>query len=121
VILADDVIVEDLADFLWRRDAVARLDQRGFVFLADDVHAQLDALVADEHGGTGNELAHLVLTLAAERAVKRVLGIAAADLAHSCLRRPRRLGLTFITPSALKIRSARVTELTNAYKPSSRY
>ena len=83
VILADHVVVEDLADFLRGRNAVARLHQRGLVLLADDVHAQLDALVADEHRRPGNELAHLVLALAAERAVERVLRIAAADLAHS--------------------------------------
>jgi hypothetical protein len=32
----------------------------------DDVLAQLDALVADEHSRSGNELAHLVLVFAAE-------------------------------------------------------
>ena len=50
------------------------------MLLADDVHAQLDAFIADEHGRAGNELAHLVLALAAERAVEGVLGI--ARLAH---------------------------------------
>src|SRR3954454_17730120 len=84
--LTDDVIVENLADFLRRRDTVARLHQRGFVLLTDDVHAELDALIANEHGRSGNELAHLVLALAAERAIERVLRIAAADLAHSLLR-----------------------------------
>ena len=44
--------------------------------------AKLDALVANEDGRPGNELAHLVLALAAERAVERVLPIAAANLAH---------------------------------------
>ena len=82
VILTDHVVVENLADFPRRRNAVARLHQRGLVLLADDVHAQLDAFVANEDGRPGNELAHLVLALAAERAVERVLQIAAADLAH---------------------------------------
>src|SRR5262249_40999648 len=45
-------------------------------------HAQLDALVADKYGRTSDELAHLVLAFAAERAVKRILGIASTDLAH---------------------------------------
>jgi len=31
------------------RNAIARLHQRGFILLADDVHAQFDALVADEY------------------------------------------------------------------------
>src|SRR5262245_37760918 len=81
VILTDHVVVQDLADFLRRRDAVARLHQRGLVLLAEYIHAQFHALVADEHGRAGNELAHLVLALATERAVERVLRVA-ADLAH---------------------------------------
>ncbi len=51
--------------------------------LDDDVQAKLDAFVANEDGRPGNELAHLILALAAERAVERVLRIAAANLAHS--------------------------------------
>jgi len=82
MILTDDVVVEDFADLLRGRNTVARLRQRGLAFLADDVRTQLDTLVTNEDGRPGNELAHLVLTLAAERAVECVLGIAAADLAH---------------------------------------
>src|SRR5271155_4731174 len=85
VVLADDVVVEDLADLLRGRNLVARFRQRRLVLLADDVQAKLDALVANEDGRPGNELAHLVLALAAERAVERVLRIAAANLAHSGL------------------------------------
>src|SRR5262249_33067231 len=88
VILTDDIVVKDFANLLGGRNAVARLRQRGFILLADNVHAQLDALVADENGRAGDELAHLVLALAAERAVERILGFAAADLAH--LRTPTR-------------------------------
>jgi hypothetical protein len=44
--------------------------------------------VYDKYGRAGDELAHLVLALATERAVERILGIAAADLAH--LRIPTR-------------------------------
>ena len=69
MVLADHIVIEDLTDFLRRRDAVARFYQRGLVLLANDVHAQLDAFVADEHGRAGNKLANLVLALAAERAV----------------------------------------------------
>src|SRR5262249_28537345 len=82
VILTDHVIVEDLANLLGSWNAIARLHQRGFILLADDVHAQFDTLVADEYSRTGDELAHLVLALAAERAVERILRFAAADLAH---------------------------------------
>src|SRR6185437_8655228 len=68
MVLTDDVVVENLEDFLRRRDAIARLRQRGRLRLTDDVHAQFDALVADEDGRPGNELAHLVLALAADLA-----------------------------------------------------
>jgi hypothetical protein len=86
--LADHVIVQHLADFLRRRDAVARLHQRRLVLLADDVHAEFDALVADEYGRTRNEFADFVLALSTERAIQRVLGVARANLTHSCLRPP---------------------------------
>src|SRR5262249_59885232 len=84
----DDIVIENFAYFLRGRNAVARLHQRGPVLLADDVHAQFDAFVADKYGRAGDELEHLVLALAAERAVERILGFAAADLAH--LRTPTR-------------------------------
>ena len=83
--LANDIIVEDLEDLLWRRHALAGLHHRGLVFLSDDVHAQLDAFVADEDGRSGNQLANFVLALAAKRAVKRIFAVAptaVADLAH---------------------------------------
>src|SRR5262249_17923394 len=88
VILTDDIVVENFAYLLRGRNAVARLHEGGFILLADDVHAQLDALVADKYGRAGDELAHLVLALAAERAIERFLGFAAADLVH--LRTPTR-------------------------------
>ena len=50
VVLADDIIVKNFAYFFGGRNAIARLHQGGFILLADDVHAQLDALVADEYG-----------------------------------------------------------------------
>src|ERR1700694_2952052 len=92
MVLTDDVVIENFSDFLRRRDAIARFRQRGRVLLADDVHAQLDALVADEDGRPGNQLAHLVLALAAERAMERILGIASADLAHPCFPNRERPG-----------------------------
>src|SRR5439155_10922411 len=58
------------------------LHQRGLILLANDIHAQLDALVANEYGRAGDELAHLVLALAAERAIQRILRVATANLAH---------------------------------------
>ncbi len=84
VVLPDHVVVEHLADLARRRHAVARLHQRRLVLLADDVHAQLDALVADEHRRARDELADLVLALPAEGAVEGVLaGAVARRLAHA--------------------------------------
>src|SRR5579883_2750249 len=83
VILADHIVVEHLADIFGPRHAVARFDKGRLVLLTDDVHAELDAFVADEHGGAGDELAHLVLAFAAEGAVQRVLRVATAGLGHS--------------------------------------
>src|ERR1700728_4343459 len=120
VILADHVIIENLADLARRWNAVARLHQRGLVLLADDVHAQLDALVANEYGRPGNELAHLVLALAAKRAVERVLGIAAANFAHSRLRlhRQRRcVNSDSVLTAALTIRS-NAAPSTRTHRPS---
>jgi hypothetical protein len=100
VILADHIIIENLADFLRRGNAVARLDQRGFVLLADDVHAEFDAFVADEDRRSRDQLADFVLAFSTERTVERVLGIAAADLRHSSLRikSRERPALTILTP-----------------------
>src|SRR5262249_61246052 len=69
LILADHIVIEDLANLLGRRHAILGLDEGGLALLAADVHAQLDALVADEHGRPGDELPHLMLALAAEAAI----------------------------------------------------
>jgi hypothetical protein len=53
VILTDHVVVKNFADLLGSRNPFARLHQRGFILLPDDIHAKLDALVADKHGRTG--------------------------------------------------------------------
>jgi hypothetical protein len=66
VVLTDHVIVEDFTNLPRGRHAVARFDQMRLMFLANDVHAQFDALIADEHGGSGDQLANLMLRLAAE-------------------------------------------------------
>ena len=70
--LADDVLIQDGANLLGRGQLFA-----GFLLgilahvLADDVDAQVHALVADEHRGAGDELAHLMLAFAAEGAVEK--------------------------------------------------
>src|SRR5262249_25262250 len=70
---ADHVRVQDALDLLRCRHAIAGLHEGILVLLANDIHAQLDALITDEYGRSGDELAHLVLALPAERAVEGVL------------------------------------------------
>jgi hypothetical protein len=82
VVLPDHVVIENAANFPRRRHAVLRLDEVQLVLFTDDIHAQLDALVADEHGRSGDQLAHLVLALSAEGAVEGGLGITAGGVLH---------------------------------------
>src|SRR5262249_20944336 len=68
-LLADHVLVEDLLDLRRLRHGRGGSERLFLVaFLGDDVVAEVDALVADVDGGAGDELAHLVLALPAERA-----------------------------------------------------
>ncbi|MND40891.1 hypothetical protein D3C80_316380 [compost metagenome] len=69
LLLANDVLIENLDDVLGRGNAVAGLDHRGLVLFANDVHAQFDAFIADEYCRSCNQLADLVLALSAEGAV----------------------------------------------------
>ena len=76
MVLANDIVIQHLADFMRRRHTILRLHQRGFVLLADDVHAELHAFIANEYSGSGNQLAHLMLAFAAERTIEGVLAFA---------------------------------------------
>ena len=71
--LANNVIIQHVADFLRCRHAFARPHHSCLVFFADDVHAQFDAFVADEHRWSGDQLFHFMLALSTERAIKRIL------------------------------------------------
>src|SRR6186997_1577569 len=83
-LLPDHIVVEHLVDLGRRGNPVASLDQCRLGFLTDDVVAQLDAFIADEDGRARDQLADLVLRLAAEAAVKRALAVATAGkLGHS--------------------------------------
>jgi hypothetical protein len=52
------------------------------VLFADDIHAELDAFIANEHRRSRDELAHLMLALSAERTIQSALGIAARGFRH---------------------------------------
>ena len=86
VLLTDHVIVQHLADLARGRRSVGGLEAGGLRLLADDVHAEFDAFVADEHRGPGDQLAHLVLGLSAEAAIERVFAVAGAGIVgHAAL------------------------------------
>src|SRR5690606_10504433 len=84
-LLTDHVLVKNPADFFGRRKFVRAAFRLSFLhLLADDVVAQVDAFVADEYGGTGNQFAHFVLAFAAERAIEQLAGVlAVAGVSHS--------------------------------------
>ena len=70
VLLADDVLVEELLDFLGRRQRRAGAPVLEPVIVRDDVVADFDALVADEDRGSGNQFADVVLVFVTEGAPK---------------------------------------------------
>jgi len=86
-LLADDVVVQVGLD-LGRRGQVAARLAAGLTrgkFIPDDFVAQVDALVADKDRRTGDQLLHLVLALAAKRAVKGFFAGRAFFLGHGGL------------------------------------
>ena len=85
-VLADHVIVQRGADIARGGDAAVLLaGDPALGLFADDVVAQLDAFIADEHGRAGDQLAHFVLRLAAEAAVERALAVGSAQFGHLAL------------------------------------
>jgi len=82
--LANHVIVEVGLEVGRRRQTVTRALFRAFLgdFIADDVIAQVNAFVANEHRRAGNQLLDLVLALAAERAVQVFFGAGAFFVGH---------------------------------------
>ncbi len=83
--LTNDVLVENAADLLGRRQFLRAALGLGFLhLLADDVIAQVDAFVADKDRGAGNQFAYFMLAFAAKRAIEQLAGIlAVAGISHS--------------------------------------
>ena len=87
-LLADDVFIQDLLDFLGFGELVAGALGALLELLPDYVVAQLHAFVADEYAGAGDEFPNLVLALSTERAVQQlaVIMFAARIFAHAVLK-----------------------------------
>src|SRR5690606_31054117 len=79
-LLPDHVLVEDLEDLLRLGHRAARTLRLLLELLADDVVAQLDAFIADEHARARDQLTDLVLALPAERAVEDLAAVAGTAL-----------------------------------------
>jgi len=67
-LLADDVLLQDVEDFLRFRQVLQLEGRRRRQLLIDDLVAEVDALVADVDAGACDQLLYLALRLAAEAA-----------------------------------------------------
>src|SRR4029077_6011296 len=84
-VLADHILIEDGLD-LGRLGGAPDLPALLLLpLLRDDVVAELDALVADVDGGPGDELAHVVLALAGERALQGAVAFARSGHSRSLM------------------------------------
>jgi hypothetical protein len=93
-VLTDHIIVQRLEDVArgWHA-AVLLAGDACLGLFADDVVAQLNAFVADKDRRPSDQLANLMLALAAEAAIEGALGIGSAQFRHrlSCFARGTRL------------------------------
>jgi hypothetical protein len=87
--LTYDVLVEYVEDFFRLGQVASRRSCLFLEFFADDVVAELDALVADEHRRARDQLADFVLALAAERTIKNLSAVARSALSLVCHATPR--------------------------------
>ena len=75
LLLADDVLVEDVVDLPRLREVLDVEVRRSGELLIDDLVAEIDALVADVDAGAGDQLLDLPLRLAAEAAEQLLVGV----------------------------------------------
>jgi hypothetical protein len=77
-VLADHVLVEDLADLARLRQVLQLEDRRRGQLLVDDLVTEIDALVADVDARASDQLLDLALRLAAEAAEELLVGVCRA-------------------------------------------
>jgi hypothetical protein len=75
--LADDVPIQNLADIFGLRKLAFGFSRLGPLLdlFPDDIVAQLNAFVTNEHGRPRNQLTDLMLTLAAKRAIQEFFAL----------------------------------------------
>src|SRR5262249_22343236 len=78
-ILADHVLVEDVLDLGGLGKAPELTALLLFPLLRDDVVAEVDALLTDVDGGTGDQLAGIVLAFPPELALQRPTSLTGAS------------------------------------------
>ncbi len=85
--LPDHILVEYVLDRAGSWQSIDRTAGRVILNLfGNDVIAQVDALVANEHRRAGNQFAYIMLALAAKRAIKRLATVAIFTFrCHQCL------------------------------------
>ena len=71
--LANHIIVENVTDVAWGRNAFAGLEACRFALLTDNIHTELDTFITDENRRARYQLFHFMLALAAEGTVQRIL------------------------------------------------
>jgi len=70
MVLPDDVLIEDIPDFLGFGQVAEVEVLFASQLLLDDLIAQLDALIADVNSRTGDQLSDLILGFSAEGALE---------------------------------------------------
>ncbi len=83
--LPDDVVVQVALEFCGRGERIVSFAVHRFQvgqFVANDVIAQVNAFVANEHGGTGDQLLDFMLAFAAKRAIQCFFGGRAFFVGH---------------------------------------
>ena len=84
ILLPDHIVIEMSADLMRGRQLVTIALGRDLADLfADDVVAQLDALITYVDGRASDQLAHFMLAFAAKRAVEQLITLTLAFFCHS--------------------------------------
>jgi hypothetical protein len=74
LVLSDYIFVKKALDLAGLRQRWARRYRFCLLIIGDDLIADVNALIADVDGGTGNEFLNLILRLTAEGTAQRVVG-----------------------------------------------